>query len=185
MKCPKCNSENVQMQAKEAKLKLAVPCMLMLGGFGSMFLGIFGLLIGAIIGGIIAAIVDSILPTGYQSIMVCQDCGYVSAPLNHTQFGTSQHPLFCQPNESNLDIVRNDVAKGTIVVVRIKIDDYAPFDMGDNLTTYLKLTEGEHVLSYEQINGIGRKKNRGQFNVQVGEKRTVEISFTRQGLIVK
>lgn len=82
MKCPKCNSENVQMQAKEAKLKLIVPCMLTFGGFGLMFLGIAGLLIGAVMGLIIGAIIQALVPTKYTSVMVCQDCGYTTDQVN-------------------------------------------------------------------------------------------------------
>lgn len=78
MKCSKCNSENVQMQAKEVKAKLTVPCLLTLGGFGLMFFGIVGLVIGAVLGLIIGAIIQALLPTKYTSVAVCQDCGYTS-----------------------------------------------------------------------------------------------------------
>lgn len=184
MRCPKCNSENVQIHAKEYKPKLTVPIILACGGFGLMFFGI-GAIVGVVIGTIIAAIVNSALPQAYQSIMVCQNCGYMSEPMTRTQLGTKQHPLFCDSSESNLEVVRNDVAKGTIILIRVRIDYFDPFDIGDNSTVNLKLTEGNHVFSYEQVNGIGRKKNKGQFNILVGDKKTVTISFTRQGLIVK
>ena len=184
MKCPKCNSENVQIQSKEYKPKLTVPIIMICGGIGLMFFGI-GVIVGVIVGAIIAAIVNSVLPQTYQSVMVCQNCGYVSQPLTQTKLGTEQHPLFCDTEESNLEVIRNDIVKGTIIVIRVKVDGYPHFDIGDNSTTNLKVTKGLHTISYEQVNGIGRKKNKGQFIVDVSEKKSITISFSRQGLIVK
>ena len=185
MKCPKCNSENVQIQAKEWKPKVIGACCLTFAGFGLMFLSIIGAIIGVVIGAIIGIILNSVMSNTYRSIMVCQDCGYVSQPLTQINSGTVQHPLFCSPTESNLDVVRNDVDKGTIVVIRVKVDAYDSFDIMDNSTTSLKVPEGIHTISYEQLNGIGRKKNNGQLSVLVDEKKNITFSFTRQGLIVK
>ena len=184
MKCPKCNSENVQVQSKEYKPKFIGGIILVCGGIGLMFFGI-GAIIGVIIGAIIGAIVDSMVQPALQSVIVCQECGYVSQPFNLKKLGTEQHPLFCDPEESNFDIVRNDVDKGTIVIVRVKIDDYPHFDIGDNSTTPLKVPEGKHTVSYEQINGIGKNKNKGKMFVEVTDKKTITVSFSRQGLIVK
>lgn len=184
MICPKCNSENVQIQSREYKPKFTAPIILICGGIGLMFFGV-GVILGVIIGAIIGTIVDSAIPQASQSIMVCQDCGYVSQPITQTNLGTPHHPLFCSSEESNLDVIRNDLVKGTIIIVRIKIDNNAPFDIGDNSTTCLKLNDGVHVFSYEQINGMGRKKNKGQFSVMVSDKKTIRMSYTRQGLIVK
>lgn len=189
MKCPKCNSENVQVQAKEFKPKVIGVSCLTFGGFGGVFLGIIGAFIGAGIGAIVGIILNSVMSNTYQSVMVCQNCGYVSQPMNQPMTqpdnGTLSHPLFSDPEESNLDVIRNDVVKGTIVIIRVKIDNYAPFDVANNSTTCLKVDEGVHTISYEQINGIGRKKNRGQLNITVDEKKSITISFTRQGLIVR
>lgn len=102
MKCPKCNSENVNIQAKEVKPKLILPMCLVLGGFGTIFLGIFGTVIGLILGLIIGAILQSVLPSGQQSVMVCQNCGYVSKPIAQKNLNTIQHSLFCSESESNL-----------------------------------------------------------------------------------
>ena len=77
MNCPRCNSENVQVQSKEYKPKLTGPILMVGGGFGLMFASIIGLVIGVAIGGIVAAIVNSTLPTKYKSVIVCQDCGFV------------------------------------------------------------------------------------------------------------
>lgn len=189
MKCPKCNSEKVQIQAKELKPKMIGACCLTFAGFGLMFLGIIGGILGVVIGLIVGIILNSVMSNTYQSVMVCQDCGYVSKPMNQAitnpNKGTLSHPLFCNPEESNLDVIRNDVVKGTIIVIRVKVDDYPHFDIGDNSTTSLKVPEGLHTISYEQINGIGRKKNNGQVSVMVNDKKSITISFTRQGLIVK
>lgn len=109
-----------------------------------MFFGI-GVIFGVIVGAIIGTIVDSATPQASQAIMVCQDCGYVSQPINQTNLGTPHHRLFCSSEDSNLDVVRNDLVKGTIIIVRIKIDNDAPFDIVDNSTTCLKLNDGVHV----------------------------------------
>ena len=77
MNCPKCNSENVQVQSKEIKLKLTGPILLIGGGFGLMILGPLGLIIGIAIGGLVAVVVKSVTPTKYRPVIVCQDCGFV------------------------------------------------------------------------------------------------------------
>jgi predicted nucleic-acid-binding Zn-ribbon protein len=185
MKCPKCNSENVQIQAKEFKPKFVVGACLTLGGIGLVFLGIPGGIIGAGIGAVVGAILDSLASNTYHSVMVCQDCGYTSKPLTNVSRETVSHPLFCDSKESNLDVIRNDIAKGTIIIIRVKIDNYAPFDIADNQTINLKVPDGEHTISYEQINGIGKDKNKGQLSISVNEKKSITFSFSRQGLIVK
>ena len=75
--------------------------------------------------------------------------------------------------------------QGTIIVIRVKIDDLPHFDIGDNSTKSLKVTEGVHTVSYEQLNGIGRKNNRGQVSVTVADKKSITFSSSRQGLLVK
>ena len=61
MKCPKCNSENVQVQPKEYKPKLTVPILMVGGGLGLRFGGIIGAIIGLIIGAVVAGIAHSLL----------------------------------------------------------------------------------------------------------------------------
>ena len=78
MNCPKCNSENVQVQSKEYKPKLTVPILMIGGGIGLMILGPLGCLAGLVIGGIAAAIVHAVIPQTYQAVIVCQDCGFVT-----------------------------------------------------------------------------------------------------------
>lgn len=77
MKCPKCNSENVQIQAKEVKPKIMGVCCLCFCGLGMFLLGIPGAIIGAIIGIIVGIVLNSVMSNTYQSVMACQDCGYV------------------------------------------------------------------------------------------------------------
>ena len=82
MKCPKCGSENVQMQAKEYKPKTTGACCLIAVGIGCMILGIPGAIIGAVIGVIAGAILNSLMSNAYRSVMVCQDCGHVTQHTN-------------------------------------------------------------------------------------------------------
>ena len=185
MKCPKCNSENVQVQAKEFKGKFIGACCLAGAGLGLCFLGLVGVIIGLVIGTILGIILNGITSNTYQSVLVCQDCGYVSQPMNETVKLTESHPLYCDSGDGNLDIVRNDIHKGTIVVIRVKVDDYAPIDIMDNSTISLKVSEGIHTISYEQVNGIGKNKNKGQLSISVDEKKNITFSFSRAGLIVK
>lgn len=78
MKCAKCNSGNVQIQSKEYKPKFTAPILLVFIGFGMMFFGLVGVIGGAIIGLIISVILNAVLPQAYQSVLVCQDCGYTA-----------------------------------------------------------------------------------------------------------
>ena len=78
MRCSKCNSENVQVQPREYKPKFTAPILMIGAGFGLMFLGIIGLIGGLIIGAIVAVIVHAVIPQTYQSVVVCQDCGFIS-----------------------------------------------------------------------------------------------------------
>lgn len=75
MKCPKCGSENVQLQAKKNTGKIILGFALGMGGAGLMIFSIFGLLIGSALGAIIGLIIGAVKPK-YQSVMVCQNCGY-------------------------------------------------------------------------------------------------------------
>ncbi len=178
--CNKCNSNNVQMQAKKKKNTILLGCVLGLGGFGLMFLGPIGLIIGALLGLIIGAIVSALMQTQYETVAVCQNCGNSFKPVVPT---VVQHPQASTPNDSNLTITRDDAVKGTIVTIRVTIDNQSPFIMQDRATLNFKLEEGYHQISYEQANGIGKKKNKGQFNILVKDKANVKFSFTRKGLL--
>ena len=81
MKCPKCGSENVNLQAKKNTYpKVIWGSALALCGFGLMLFGIPGSLIGGVIGLIIGLILYAIMSTSYKSVMVCQNCGYCGKP---------------------------------------------------------------------------------------------------------
>ena len=179
IRCSKCNSENVQMQAKEYKPKMIVPSCMVGAGIGLMITGLPGAIVGIGIGLLIGIVLNAIMSNTYQSVCVCQSCGYVSQPI------VPANPLFCSAEESNLDVIRNDIDKGFTVVIRVRVDDYEPFYINDNTTKNLKVTKGVHTIAYEQIYGIGRKNNKGQLSVEVDDKKSVKISFTRKGLIVE
>ena len=179
--CNKCNSNNVQMQAKKSKNTILLGCVLALGGFGLMFLGPIGAIIGVIIGLIIGAIISAlIMPTQYETVAVCQNCGNSFKPVVPT---VVQHPQSSTPNDSNLTITRDDAVKGTIVTIRVTINNQNPFIMNDRMTLNFKVEEGYHQISYEQATGIGKKKNKGHFTVLVKDKSDVTFSFTRKGIV--
>lgn len=181
MRCPKCNSENTQIQAKEFKPKITVPAILMFGGFGLAFLGIIGLAIGIILGLILSAVFKSVFPTSYESVLVCQSCG-CAIKLNSVQ-NIKSHPLFCPPDESNLIVLRKDEVKGTIVNLRVWVDG-EPFDMHNGVREYLKISEGVHIIKYEQTNGLDKKHRNGEIQVNIENDRLITFSFTRSGIKV-
>lgn len=170
MKCPKCNSENVQIQAKEYKPKLTVPIIIALTGFGMMFLGIVGAVIGALLGLIIGAIVNGLLPQTYQGVIVCQNCGY-----------TAPEQMIC---DGNLIIVRDKSKTGNAVILEIQVDNgkCKPFAAG-GYATY-NIEPGEHSIFYSQKVGIGKNERTGlyKFTVSDGEKKTVRMKFSKTGL---
>lgn len=180
MKCPKCNSENVQVQSQEYKPKLTLPIVMVCGGFGLMFFGI-GAIVGVIVGLIIAAIVNAVIPQTYRPVMVCQQCGFVGT--NTTMTHVVPNSLFCTDGESNLVIVRRSNSFGSVCKLGIKIDNYAPFEIGDNESRHLKIEQGAHTITYYQVNGMGKAQRKGVMNITVGEScRTVEFEFQRVGL---
>lgn len=194
MRCPKCNSENTQVQSKEYKPKLTAPIILTCGGFGLMFFGI-GAIVGVIIGAIIAAIVNSVLPQVYQPVMVCQDCGYVSQPskrsINQKHEETQTHketqapPLSCEMGDSNLMIVRASGSYGSLCSIGVRIDDSLSFEIKDGETKYLKVEPGNHRVTYYQVNGMGKKQRNGWVDINIGEgKRVVGLKVHRKGMDV-
>ncbi len=178
--CNKCNSNNVQMQAKKTKNTVLLGCVLTLGGFGLMFLGPIGAIIGVVIGLIIGAIISTLMPTQYETIAICQNCGNSFKPVVPTVI---QHPQSSTSNDSNLTITRDDAVKGTIVTIRVTIDNHPPFVINDRMTLNFKVEEGYHQISYEQATGIGKKNNKGQFTVLVKDKSNITFSFTRKGIL--
>lgn len=184
MKCPKCNSENVQVQSKEYKPKFTVPILMVGGGFGLMFLGPIGLIGGLILGAVIAAIVHSVVPQSYRPVVVCQQCGYVGTPT--TIAHTTPNPLFCTPDKCNLRIMRSSSSTGAVCALAVKIDDFDPFEVSDGDMKYIELTSGTHRVSYYQVNGLGKDKRKGDVDVVIGEtERSMCFEFLPNGLNVK
>lgn len=183
MKCPKCNSENVQVQSKEYKPKITVPILLICGGFGLMFLGIVGLIVGLILGAIVAAIAHSVVPQSYRPVVVCQQCGFVGTAT--TIAHTTPNPLFCSSSESNLRILRPSSSTGAVCALGVKIDDFTPFEIGSGDMKFIKLPTGTHTVTYYQVNGLGKDKRKGSVEVVIGdEERSMSFEFLPNGLNV-
>jgi hypothetical protein len=154
------------------------------GGFGLMLLGPIGAIGGLIIGGIVAAIVHAALPQAYQPVVVCQQCGYVGTATTIAQ--TAPNPLFCTHEESNLRIMRTSSNTGTVCKLGVKIDDFAPFEVGNGDMKFIKLAPGTHQVTYYQINGMGKDKRKGSINVVIGEsEQSLSFAFLPNGLDVK
>lgn len=105
MKCERCNSENVQMQSRPAKgfsiIGLVFGFSLAFAGLSSMFFAIvdvivglgsmllllsaagaiIGFVAGAFLGCIVGIIVKACRPKQYETVAVCQSCGYTSNPI--------------------------------------------------------------------------------------------------------
>lgn len=105
MKCQRCNSENVQMQSRPGKsfpiIGFAFSVALAFTGLGLMFFSIADVIVGlgsmylflstagAIVGFvasgffgcILGAILKAFLPKKYETVAVCQNCGYTSEPI--------------------------------------------------------------------------------------------------------
>lgn len=178
--CNNCNSTNVHMQAKKSKNNVLLGCVLALGGLGLMFLGLIGAIIGVVLGLIIGVIVSALMPTQYETVAVCQNCGNSFKPVVPAAV---QHPQCSTPNDSNLILTRDDAVKGTIVTIRVTIDNQNPFIMNDRMSLFFNVEEGYHQISYEQVTGIGKKKNKGMFSVFVKDKVNITFSFTRNGIL--
>lgn len=182
MKCPKCNSENVQVQSKEYKPKFTVPILLTFGGFGLM-LGPLGLIIGVIVGGIVAAIVKSMLPQTYQPVVVCQQCGFVGTET--AMLHNIPNPLFSSAENSNLWVVRKANMTGAVCAIKVTIDNECPFELNNGDVKYLKLEHGTHKISYGQTNGLGKKERSGSVDITVDESvKLVEFEFIPHGVNV-
>lgn len=182
MKCPKCNSENVQVQSKEYKPKFTVPILMVGAGLGLMLAGPVGLIMGLILGVIVAAIVHAVLPQTYQPVVVCQQCGFVGTTV---VAHTTTNPIFCAPSDSNLKILRLSNNTGAVCALGVVIDNLAPFEVGNGDIKFLKLDPGTHKVTYYQKNGMGKSKRKGSVDVVVGEtERSMCFEFLSNGLDV-
>ena len=183
MNCPKCNSENVQVQSKEYKPKFTVPILMIGAGFGLVFGGPIGLIIGLILGGIVATIVHAVTPQTYQPVVVCQQCGFVGT--SNTIAHSTSNPLFCNHKDCNLSILRTSNATGSVCALGVKIDNFAPFKVSNGDVMFLKLDPGTHNVTYYQVNGLGKNKRRGSVAVVIGEtKQSMYFEFLPNGIDV-
>lgn len=176
MKCPKCNSENVQVQPKEYKPKFTVPILMVGGGFGLVFGGPIGLLVGLILGGIVAAIVHAMTPQTYRPVVVCQQCGFVGThtTMNHV----ASNPLFCTQEDCNLSIVRTVGSVGSVLRMGVKIDNFPPFEVSNGDIKFLRLEPGTHGVTYYQVDGFGKDKRNGFVDIVIdGNKQTMYFQF--------
>ena len=193
MKCPRCQSENVQVQSKEYKPKLTVPILMVGAGFGLVFGGLIGAVIGLVIGGVVAAIVHAVTPQTYRPVVVCQQCGFIGngttvASVNPTPAPTPAHSPVpsSEPEERNFSVVRTSSSVGTVCKLGIRIDDSIAFELGNGEVKSFHLTPGTHKVTYYQINGMGKDKRNGSVNVNIGEnKRSLRFYFLHNGLDVK
>ena len=183
MRCPKCNSDNIQIQAKEYKPKLTVPLLMIGGGFGLMFGGFGGAIIGILIAVFAALIINAVLPQTYRGVIICQQCGFVgtSDKLTHV----TQNPLFCTMADSNLMIVRKATSTGTVCVLKVTIDGSTTFDVNNGDIKYLKLEQGRHTVSYYQFNGMGKKDRTGSLDITIDDtRRFLQFEFLKHGMNV-
>ena len=187
MKCPRCNSENMQMQSRPGKGLSLIWFALTFGGFGLMFLSIVGLVLGALLGCIIGAIVKATLPKHNETVAICQNCGYTSGPIPQGLPNQGGHPLFSTDSEHNFSITRENSPIGSAIFLVIRIDNYKPFNISNGMTVNLKLEDGPHKISYEQGGGLGKKNRQGCVDLftETGIKQHMILTFTQTGLDVK
>lgn len=188
MKCPRCNSENIQMQTREGKGLSIILFALMFGGFGLMFLSVVGLVLGALLGLVIGAIIKAALPKHNETVAVCQSCGYTSEPIPQGLPSQGGHSLFSTDADGNLCITRENSFIGSAIFLVIRIDNNKPFNISNGMTVKLKLEEGPHKIVYEQGRGMGKKNRQGCIDLSVAEgtKYNLSLTFTKTGLdIVK
>lgn len=180
MKCAKCNSENVQIQSKEYKPKFTAPILLVFIGFGMMFFGLVGVIGGAIIGLIISVILNAVLPQAYQSVLVCQNCGYTAICKGESVSNSQAIENF------NLAVIREPSKTGSRVLLSIRVDDRPIIDVANGKSVYYTLERGKHTIFFQQKSGIGSAKRTGAISVEIleNQKTYVHIAFTKNGVSV-
>ena len=184
MKCSRCNSENIQMQTQKGKGMPTIAFVMIFGGFGLMFLGIIGLVIGAFLGGLIGGFAKAGASNRYETVAVCQDCGFTSGPVQQGLPSQNGHPLLSTESECNLSITRENSFIGCAISLIVRIDNYKPLNISDGMTVHLKLAAGQHRIVYEQGGGLGKKSRRGFVDVitEDSSKRHMSFTFTKTGL---
>lgn len=186
MKCPRCNSENIQMQTREGKGLSLVLFALIFGGIGLMILSIVGLVLGALLGCLVGAVVKAALPKHNETVAVCQACGYTSEPIPQGLPSQGGHPLFSTDADCNLSITRENSFTGSAIFLVIRVDNHKPFNLSNGMTVNLKLDEGIHKIAYEQGGGLGKNNRKGCVDLSMveGAKHKMSLAFTKTGLDV-
>ena len=186
MTCPRCNSENVQMQTRPGKGLPIIGFVLAFGGFGLMIFSIFGLVIGALLGLIVGAILKAVLPKHNETVAVCQNCGFTSKPIPQGTTVQGKHPLFATESESNLSITRKNSFVLSDYFLVITIDNQKPFNIPDGLTVNLKLDDGPHKISYTQGGKRVKDNFRGCLDIvsENNVKHSLNLTFTQNGIDV-
>lgn len=187
MTCPRCNSENVQMQTRPGKGLPIIGFVLAFGGFGLMFLSIFGLVIGALLGLLVGAILKAVLPKHNETVAICQNCGFTSKAISQGTTLQRGHSLISTEDESNLTITRKNSFVLSNYFMLIRIDDQKPFNIPDGMTVHLKLDDGPHKISYTQGGRRVKENYRGCLDVvtESDVKHTLSLTFTQNGIDVQ
>lgn len=184
MKCPQCNSENIQMQSQPGKSLPVVGFVLAFGGFGLMFLGILGAIIGAVLGAIIGSIVKACVSPKYETVAVCQSCGYTSSPADLQYAQSTIEPVTQNSAHSTLTVSRRSAATGSVINMLIQVDERPPFTLSNGAFRNIILEEGEHQIKYEQQNGLGKSNRQGVLSVCAapGAHYSLVLMLTERGL---
>ncbi len=186
MKCPRCNSENIQMQTQKRKETPMIAFVLPFVGLGLMLFGFVGLIIGACLGGLIGGFAKADAGNRYETVAVCQDCGFTSGPVRQGLPSQNGHPLLSTESECNLSITRESSFTGCAVSLIVRIDNHKPLNISDGMTVHLKLETGQHRIAYEQGGGLGKKNRQGFVDVIAEDcnKQHLSLTFTKTGLDV-
>lgn len=182
MTCPKCNSINVQIQARNGKKPITIGCVLLLGGIGLMFLGIIGLAIGLVVGLVIGAIFKALMPTPVETIAVCQNCGHSVNPSDTNFTQVVSMPL--ENGHTELLVIRESNSCGSAIPLAIRLNSSEPFQLLNGEFIVLTAKAGNNVLHYEQHSGLGKKNRKGSINVVIdeGTRCKIKVMFTPRGI---
>lgn len=181
MKCPRCESETIQINiVKSKKGVLWVGAILLLLAL-TLFLGVIGFCIAFVVNIIIFAVAPK-----YKTVGVCQNCGNVFNTSEQTVSFSSFQGKSSESSD-NLTVIRNNCSLGSIATLCVRVDDSRDILLGNGRSFSMPVSSGDHVLSYRQINGIGKKKRTGVYRVFVGtdSPKKVYMTFTSKGIDIQ
>lgn len=182
MKCPQCKSETVQINMIKSKRgMLWIGAIFLLIGF-TLFLGVIGLCVAFVVDIIIFAIAPK-----HKTVGVCQNCGNIFDPLKQKVSLSSDSQENSCKSSDNLTVIRNSSSTGSAVTLCIKVDDNCDILLSNGRSFSISVPVGDHVLSYRQINGIGKNKRKGVYHVYVGtdSPKKIYITLTPNGIDIK